>query len=160
MLLYPSFGPNSVLAYLCTLMVLPQPILHWSDTKPPDPHVFCFPRYPLISQHYLSVCLPLLLLATCCHPGCVRCGGTLDHRPSSMHTLPQTHNQIPILHFFTHLQTGTFAKLFQFGTLVRSKWTRAATSQLSSQVEPEKTLKPQGKDSFHWSQIIRGILPI
>ena len=65
-----------------------------------------------------------------------------------MHTLPQTHNQIPILHFFTQLQTGTFAKLFQFGTLVRSKWTRAATSQLSSQVEPEKNVETAGERFF------------
>ena len=145
----PTLAPTAFLQYLCTLIVLPQPILPYrSDTKPPDPHVFCFPRYPLISQHYLSVCLPLLLLATCCHPGCVRCGGTLDHRPSSMHTLPQTHNQIPILHFFTPLQTGTFAKLFQFGTLVRSKWTRGATSQLSSQVEPEKNVETAGERFF------------
>ena len=70
-------------------------------------------------EHYLSVCLPgatshLLLLASG--------RSTLDHpQPSSMHTLLQTHNQIPLRRFFTQLQTGTFAKVFQFGTLVRSK---------------------------------------
>ena len=66
-------------------------------------------------EHYLSVCLPPPL-HTCCQRWHIRPpAATNAHTPSD----PQSNSNSALLHAIA--ETGTFAKVFQFGTLVRSK---------------------------------------